>query len=169
MKTKLLTWIPGTTLAVLLTLLVGQDLVFGHDDDSREPRTLEGTWNVTLLFPPETCGRPECGPCPGGGPDIPIPTLNTFLKGGGMVWSGGSLFVGPGQGFWELLGHNDFMARFKFLVFNPDGSRRASEELTKDIRITGPDRFEATTTYDYITAAGTGEGCIINEIAERFE
>jgi hypothetical protein len=170
MKTKLLTWIPGRTLAVLLTLLVGQDLVFGHDDDSREPgKLLEGTWSVTLLFPLETCGRPECGPCPGGGPEIPIPTLNTFLKGGGMVWSGGSLFVGPGQGFWEPLGHNDFMARFKFHVFNPDGSRRASEELTKDIRLTGPDRFEATTTYDYITAAGTGEGCIINEIAERFE
>jgi len=169
MKIRLLTQIPGMTLAVLLTLLVGQDLVFGHDDDSREARKLEGTWNVTLRFPEETCARPECGPCPGGGPDIPIPTLNTFLKGGGMVWSGGSLFVGPGQGSWEPLGDNHFMARFKFLVFNPDGSRRASEELTKDIRLTGPDRFEATTTYDYITAAGTGTGCIINETAERFE
>jgi hypothetical protein len=31
------------------------------------------------------------------------------------------------------------------------------------------DRFEATTTYDYITATETGVGCIINETAERFE
>lgn len=86
-----------------------------------------------------------------------------------MVWSGGSLFVGPRQGFWERLGHNDFMARFQFLVFNPDGSRRAREVLTKEISLTSSHTFEATTTYDYITAAGTGEGCIINETAERFE
>jgi hypothetical protein len=163
MQTRLFTHLPGLALAVLFTMLVGS---VGADNSK-----LEGTWNVTLRFPEETCDRPnqECGPCPGGGPNIPIPTLNTFLKGGGMVWSGGSLFVGPGQGFWERLGHNHFMARFKFLVFNPDGSRRASEELTKEISLTSSDTFEATTTYDYITAAGTGTGCIINETAERFE
>jgi hypothetical protein len=125
MQTTRFTQLSGLALAVLFTMLVGS---VGADDSK-----LEGTWNVTLRFPQETCDRPECGPCPGGGPDIPIPTLNTFLKGGGMVWSGGSLFVGPGQGFWERLGHNHFMARFKFLVFNPDGSRRASEELTKSL------------------------------------
>jgi hypothetical protein len=173
MKTKLLTWIPGMTLAVLLTLLVGQDLVFGHDDDSREPRKLEGTWDVTLSFPKETCDRPECGACPGGGPKIPLPTLNTFLKHGGMLWSGSALFVGPGQGSWERLGHNHFMARFKFFTFDTSTLRRTGmEELTKDIRLTGPDTFEATTTYDFLDAAGTttiGTGCIINESAKRFE
>jgi hypothetical protein len=165
MQTRRCTHLPGLTLAVLLTMLVGS---VGADDR----RKLEGTWDVTLRFPKETCDRPECGPCPGGGPDIPIPTLNTFLKGGGMVWSGGSLFVGPGQGSWERLGHHQFEARFKFLVFNPNGSRRASEELTKDISLIGPDTFEATTTYDYIPedpTQPTGRGCRINETAERFE
>jgi hypothetical protein len=171
MKIRLLTQIPGMTLAVLLTLLVGQDLVFGHDDDCREPSKLEGTWDVTLRFPKDTCNNPACGGCPGGRPEIPIPNLNTFLKGGGMVWSGGSLYVGPGQGFWECLGHNHFIARFKFLLFNPDGSRRGSEELTKEIRLKSSERFEATTTFDFLDTAGNaiGRGCKINETAERFE
>ena len=64
------------------------------------------------------------------------------------------------------------MARFKFLIFDlTTGRRTGSEELTKDIRLTGPDRFEATTTYDFFDAAGnmTAQGCIINETATRFE
>ena len=161
MQTRRFPHLAGLALAVLFTILAGS---VGADDSE-----LEGTWNVTLRFPQETCDRPECGPCPGGGPDIPIPTLNTFLKGGGMVWSGGSLFVGPGQGFWDRTGHHEFTARFKFFVFNPDGSRRASEELTKEMSLTSSDTFEATTTYAYITATGIGEGCLINETAERFE
>ena len=164
MKTKLLTQIPGMTLAVLLALLVGQAPVFAHDDrDGAEHSKLEGTWNVTLTFVP----NPATG-CTGGGP---IPTLNTFLKDGGMLFSPGSLFAGPGQGSWERTGHNHFMARFKFLLFNPDGSRRGSEELTKDVRLTGPDTFEAITTFDFFDAAGnmTFHGCIINETATRFE
>jgi hypothetical protein len=96
MQTTRFTHLLGLALAVLCTLLVGS---VGADN-----RKLEGTWNVTLRFPQETCDRPECA-CPGGMPNIPIPTLNTFLKGGGMVWSGGgNLFVGPGQGFWGALG-----------------------------------------------------------------
>jgi hypothetical protein len=78
MHMRLLTLLPGLTLAVLFTLLVGS---VGADG-----RKLEGTWNVTLRFPQETCDRPECGGGPGCRPDIPIPNLNTFLKGGG--WCG---------------------------------------------------------------------------------
>jgi len=128
-------------------------------DDSK----LEGTWDVTLTFLP----APPTG-CVGMGP---IPTLNTFLKQGGMLFSGGSLFAGSGQGSWERIGDHHFVARFKFLLFNADGSRRGSEELTKDIRLTGPDTFEATTTFDGFDASGTpvATGCIINETATRFE
>jgi hypothetical protein len=116
--------------------------------------TLEGTWDVTLQFPAETCDRTECS-CPGNTPNIPLPTLNTFLKGGGMVWSGSALAVGPGQGVWERFEHHHYVARFKFYIFNPEtGLSTGSEELTKDIRLTGPDTFEATTTYDLFDAAG---------------
>jgi hypothetical protein len=167
MQTRRFTHLPGMALAVVFTMLVGS---VGADDSK-----LEGTWDVTLKFPEETCDR--CG-CPTGVANTPIPTLNTFLKGGGMLWSGGSLFAGPGQGFWERLGHNDidfhdfdFRARFKFLRFDSNGIYIGSEELTKKIRLTGPDTFTATTTFDLLNAAGepTAGGCDINETAERFE
>jgi hypothetical protein len=66
------------------------------------------------------------------------------------------------------------MARFKFFIFNlTSGLSIGREELTKDIRLTGPDTFEATTTYDLFNVAAGGdpiaEGCIINETATRFE
>jgi hypothetical protein len=156
MQTRLFTQLPGLALAVLFTILVGSV----RADDSK----LEGTWDVTLTF----LATPGTG-CVAMGP---ILTLNTFLKGGGMLFSGGRLTAGPGQGSWERIGHNHFVARFKFLLFNiSDGSRTGSEELTKDIRLTDPDTFEATTTFDGFDASGTpvATGCIINETATRFE
>ena len=131
------------TLAVPLALLVGLAPVFVH---GAEHGKLEGTWNVSLTF----VADPVTG-CTGQGP---IPTLNTFLKGGGMLFSGGSLFAGPGQGRGSALETVHFTARFKFLLFNPDGSRRGSEELTKDVHLTGPDTFEAITTFDFFDARG---------------
>ena len=168
MQTRLFTHLPGLALAVLCTLLVSS---VGADGSQ-----LAGTWDVTLQFPEETCVR--CG-CPGNTPDIPLLTLNTFLKGGGLLWSGSALTVGPGQGSWERLGDNHYMARFKFFIFaltidSNSGAvianRTGSEELTKDIRLTDPDTFEATTTFDLFNAAGTmtAQGCIINETATRF-
>jgi hypothetical protein len=163
MQTRLLTQLPSLALAVLFTMLVGS---VGADDSK-----LEGTWDVTLQFPEETCNRTECR-CPANTPNIPIPALNTFLKGGGMLWSGSALAVVTGQGGWERLGHHHYMARFKFYIFDPaTGFRTGYEELTKDIRVTGPDTFEATTTYDLFDAADQliATGCLINETATRFE
>ena len=122
-----------------------------------------------MTFPPDTCKKTECN-CTAG----TFQTLNTFLKDGAMMWSGGNLRAGSGQGLWKSLGHNSFMARFKFSMFNlPAGSRTGSEVVTKVITLTGtdPDTFEATTTYDLFDAAGnpTAQGCSINEIATRFE
>ncbi len=169
MQTTRFTLLSGLALAVVLTLLVGQMPVFGQDDrEGADDCTLEGTWNVTLTF----LATPGTG-CVAMGP---ILTLNTFLPGGGMLFSGGRLTAGPGQGSWERIGHNHFVARFKFFVFNiSDGSRTGSEELTKDIRLTCPDRgidtFKATTTFDFVNVSGTptSTGCIINDDATRFE
>lgn len=163
MQTRRFLHLPGLAFAVLFAILVGSA---GADNSQ-----LEGTWDVTLRFPEGTCDRTECG-CPGNTANIPLPTLNTFLKGGGMVWSGSALAVGPGQGVWERFERNHYVARFKFFIFNPEtGSRTGSEELTKDIRLTGPDTFEATTTYGLFDAAGnmTAQGCLTNESATRFE
>ena len=109
--------------------------------------------------------------CPGGVPNIPILTLNTYLKDDTLLVALGGLFAGPGHGSWERIEHNHFNARFKFFLFNPNGMRTGSEVVTKDIRLTGPDTFEATSTFDLFDAAGnvTAQGCIINETATRFE
>ncbi len=140
-----------------------------NDKDERaEDKKLPGTWNVTLRFP--TC-TVTCT-CPGGVPNVPIPSLNTYLKDETLLVSlGGSLFAGPGYGSWERSEHNHFSARFKFFLFTPTGMLRGSEEVTKDIRVTGPDAFEATSTFVVFDPAGniTAQGCIINETATRFE
>jgi hypothetical protein len=167
MQTRRYTRVPGMILAVMLTLLVGQGLVFGHGDGDRtEPSELEGTWNVTLRFPDCTCGL-----CPGGVANSPIPNVNTYLKHGALLVAPGSPFAGPGQGQWERLSRHHFVARFTFLAFNPDGSRRGSEVVTKDIRLLGPDEFKATSTFDFFDTDGniTVQGCPINETATRFE
>ena len=171
MRTRRYTRLPGMTLAVMLTLLVGQELVFGHDDGDRTaPSKLEGTWNVTLRFP--DCSS-QC-PCPGNTPNIPIPALHMFLKHGSYLEvPGGSPLRGPGLGSWERIGHHQFEARFKFFLFNADNSRRGSEDVTSHIHLTGPDAFEATATFDLFDTTGNKtspeEGCPITETATRFE
>jgi hypothetical protein len=173
MQTRRFTRIPGMTLAVMLTLLVGQGLVFGHDDGDRTaPSKLEGAWDVTLKFPEKTCDRTECR-CPGDVPNIPIPTLNTFLKHGGMLWSATTFLVGPGQGSWERIGHNHFMARFKFYIFDLEtGFSTSSEEVTQDIHLTGRDTYTGAMPYDLFNAEGSmiAQECHVNiDTAKRFE
>ena len=101
-----------------------------------------------------------------------MPSLNTFLERGGMLWSASTLTVGAGQGTWAFLGGDQFTARFKFFLFDlATGRRAASEVLTKEIRLTDPDTFEGTPTYDLFDLAGnrTATGCISNETVTRFE
>ncbi len=164
MRTRQLTRFPGLALAVLLTLLVCSV----RADDSK----LEGTWDVTLKWPKATCDRTACN-CPGGVPNIPITTLNTFLKGGGMVWSTTVPFVGTGQGQWQSLGHNDFMDHFKFYNFDlSTGFPIRYEDVTQDIHLTSPDTYTGTMAYDLFDAAGNilAQGCRVNiDSATRFE
>lgn len=85
-------------------------------------------------------------PCPPGiTTDTLIPALQMFLKHGFYLEApGGTLLRGPGLGLWERLGHHQFEACFKCFLFNPDFSRRGSDEVTSHIHLTGPDAFEAT-------------------------
>jgi hypothetical protein len=162
MQTRWFTQLPGLALAVLFTMLVGS--VRARDNP------LVGTWDVILRFPESSCNN-ACS-CPGNTPDILIPTLNTFLEHGGMLWSAGALVVGPGHGTWEYFGDDHFTARFKFFIFDlTTGLQTGYEEVTKDICLTGPDTFAATSTYDLFDAVGTVvvQGCIVNETATRFE
>jgi hypothetical protein len=158
----------GVLLVAAFALLSTREVKSG-DQLGQDPRDsqLAGTWNVTLRFP--VCNA-VCT-CPGGVPNIPIATLNTYEKDGTLLVALGSLFAGPGHGMWERIDHNHYTARFKFFLFNASGQRVGSEILTKDIHLTGPDTFEATSTFDFFDVAGnmTAQGCPINETATRFE
>jgi hypothetical protein len=148
--------------AVLLAVSLGETAA--ADGKGR----LVGTWNVTLKFP--TCSA-TC-PCPGGVPNIPVPALHSYQAHGSFVEiAGGTLLRGPGAGSWKRTEDQKFEVRFKFFLFNPDGTRRGSEEVTNEIELTGPDSFEASATFDLFDATGTviGQGCAINETATRFE
>ena|SRR5436190_1645830 len=168
MKKISLKVISDLALAVILMLTPVLSVFGQHDSEEAHDLKLQGTWNVTLKFP--LCNA-ICG-CPGGVPNIPIPALNTYSKDGALLVAlGGSLFAGPGHGSWERIGYNSFKARFKFFVFNANGIRIGSEEITKAIGFTGPDALVATSTFDFFDATGnmTAHGCPINETATRFE
>lgn len=148
----------------LVALSFGRTAAAGEDGKAR----LAGTWNVTLKFP--TCSA-TC-PCPGGVPNIPVPALQSFLSHGSILEiGGGSPLRGPGVGSWKRTDDDGFAARFKFFLFNPDGTRRGSEEVTDEIELTGPDSFDARATFDLFDARGNliGQGCPIDETATRFD
>jgi hypothetical protein len=171
MQRRWLTALSVIAFASILTLLVGQRSVVGQDDQGEgHSKTLAGTWNVTATFPQCTAACP----CPGGVPNIKIPALHTYVKGGSLVEvPGGTLFRGPGTGSWEHADDHQFVARFKFFIFNALGMRTASEEVTSHIDLTDANTFEAAATFDLFDAAGkqinVGQVCNINETATRFQ
>jgi hypothetical protein len=97
--------------------------------------------------------------------------LHQYQQHGALLEIGGSVFRCPGVGSWERFGQHQFVAGFKFFLLNPDFSRRDSEKVTSHLRLTGPDTFEATTTFDLFDAAEalTAQGCLISGTAMRFE
>src|SRR6266850_468133 len=104
MKSRLITRIPGMTLAVLLTLLVGQAPVFG-DDDNRGGKadSIEGVWTVADVI---------LSGCPTGNPVRTVADMNMFMHGGLLIEAPGTPAVGapplqrgsPGLGTWQHLG-----------------------------------------------------------------
>jgi hypothetical protein len=155
------TRLPSLAIGALLTLLIGSA--------AAEPSTIVGTWNVTVQFPEASCTAP-CT-CPGNTPNIPIQGLHQYQWHGALVEVPSTVFRGPGVGAWEHSGQHEFAARFKFFLFNPAFVRIGSEEVTSQIRLTGPDTFEATATFDLFDMAGepTAQGCPLNVTATRFE
>jgi hypothetical protein len=187
MQTTRFTLLSGLALAIMLTLVIGQALVFGNDDDRREPSKLEGTWDITLTFdncattPPTPTNRGcSCPPTP----DHTVPGLHMYLKNGSFLDAGGgSFFRGPAVGSWkhigphqcEVIGPYEFEVRYKFYLFNNDAtfSRRGYEEVTNCIHLTGPDTFKAEAIFHFFDANGDetspDKGCPIHETAQRFE
>ena len=97
----------------------------------------------------------------------------TFLKPrGALLWSGGSVFRGPGAGSWERLGQHHFVARFKFFLFNLPTSaagQRGGDQVI--FASQAPIHLKLPRPSIFFDAAGalTAQGCLINETATRFE
>jgi hypothetical protein len=115
MKIRLLTQIPGMTLAVLLTLVVAQGLVFGHDDrEEAKHRKLEGTWlNEVKIV--------TCPPAPHA-VLATFQSMTTYIRGGILI-EGGSPPTPPpavsrsaGHGIWERTGHRTLRECFRSLL-----------------------------------------------------
>ncbi len=129
----------GAGLAILMLTMFSQVLVFGQeakeetssDSLNARERTIEGVWRTQIT--PINCQT--------GVPLLPftIPGLLTYHQGGTMsettaVPSGPSS-RSPGHGVWNRINGYSFNGSFIFLLFNPNGTFSAREELTQDIQL----------------------------------
>ena len=130
---------------------------------------LVGTWEVNIQFAActTTCTCP-----PGVTPNTILPALHTYSSDGTMEEVGGAtLFRGDALGSWEHVRDQEYVARYKFFIFNPAGARTSTEVVTSPIELQGRDAFTATATFDLFAADGVTpilSGCQLNITGTRF-
>src|SRR5262245_61411981 len=115
MKMRMLPQIPGMTLAVMLTLVVAQGLVFSPEAQAGGGRGLEGTWlNEVKIV--------TCLPAPHA-VIVTFQSMTTYMRGGILI-EGGSPSVFPavsrsaGHGIWERTGDHTFRLFFRHHSFD---------------------------------------------------
>ena len=172
MQTTRFTRLLGITLAVMLTLLVGQDLVFGHDDSKgAKADRIEGVWDDEVIII-------DCATGESTGREFPGTIM--FLHGGQLIETPGTPLVAPmlppppipvqrghvGFGTWHHLGGRHYTAAFRFFRFIADGSAADGsfagiQEITEAIELS-EDGDEFTTTGTSHIKDGNGstqDGC----------
>jgi len=146
-----LTQIPGMTLAVMLTLVVAQGLVFGPAAHAEDARGLEGTWLMEATLVDCDTGQPL--PIPGN----PFPALHTYLRGGTMQDAGAppprptAVTRSAAHGIWERTGDQTFRVRFRFFGFDAAGVHAGTFEVTIERSLQQGDHSKM----DEIIGAGT--------------
>src|SRR5262245_15957989 len=128
MQRRLLTQIPGMTLAVMLTLLIGQGAVVGHADSKGvKADRIEGVWDEQVIIT-------DCATGESTGREFPGTIM--FLHGGQLIETPGTPLVAPmlppppiparrghvGLGSWHHLSGRHYTAAFRFFRFIADGS-----------------------------------------------
>ena len=130
MKLRLLTQIPGMTLAVMLMLVVAQELGGGPEARAAAGGKLEGTWLLESTLVDCATGHPL--PIPGN----PFPSLHTYLRGGTMLDSGASPPRVPGgtrtsaHGIWKRTGAHTFRVHAHSFGFDAEGVHVLTVEVT---------------------------------------
>ncbi|SRR6266545_3508429 len=161
MQMRRYTRLPGMTLAVMLTLLVGQGLVFGHDDrEGWEHRTLEGTWlNEVKIV--------TCPPAPHA-VLATFQSLTTYMRGGILVEGGGPATPPPavsrsaGHGIWERTGRHTFRVFFRFHSFDNLGRLVRITEVTSHPSLIQGDNPETPDDVEPYYLSGEGTNKITN-------
>jgi hypothetical protein len=167
MKRRRLTQIPGMALAVMLTLVVAQGLVFSSVAQAAGGGKLEGTWLMesTLL----NCATGESLNIPGN----PFPSLHTYMRGGTAVDSGASPPRALGgtrsaaHGIWKRTGAQTFREHFHSFSFDAEGQHVLTVEVTFERRLiqgkhAEEDEIIGVGTAKFFTPSGepAGEGCV---------
>jgi len=139
--------LPGTTLAVMLALMVIYGLVCGPEAQAQGNRGLEGTWlfEATLV----DCATGDPLPIPGN----PFPVLHTYLPGGTMLDSAAEATRSAAHGIWERTGNRTFRERFRFFSFDAAGVHVSTIEVTVERRLIRGENAET----DEIIGVGTAK------------
>jgi len=147
------------TLAVMLTLLVGQTPVFGHDDrEGREHRTLEGTWlNEVKIV--------TCPPAPHA-VIAAFQSMTTYMRGGTLLEGGAPPFPAvsrsAGHGIWERTRGHTFRVFFRFHSFDDLGRRVSIVEVTTHPSLIKGDNPETPDVLEPYYLSGEGTNRITN-------
>jgi hypothetical protein len=159
MRTRRFTRLPGMTLAVMLTLLVGQTPVFGRDDRAGwEHRTLEGTWiNEVKIV--------TCPPAPHA-VLATFQSMTTYMRGGILIEGGSPPFPtvsrSAGHGIWERTGHHTFRVFFRIHSFDDLGRRVSITEVTTHPSLIKGDNPETPDDLEPYYLSGDGTNKITN-------
>ena len=160
MQTRLLTRLPGMTLAVMLMLVVAQGLVSGPKAQAGDGRGLEGTWlNAVKIV--------TCPPAP----HVVIVTfqsMTTYIRGGVLIEGGAPAFPAAsrsaGHGIWERTGHHTFRVFFRIHSFDNLGRLVSITEVTTNPRLIKGDDPETPDIDEpyYLSGEGTNRITTLN-------
>jgi hypothetical protein len=166
---RLLTQIPGMTLAVMLTLVVALGLVCGLEAHAGDSRGLEGTWlNEVKIV--------TCPPAPHA-VLATFPSMTTYIRGGVLIEGGGPATPPPavsrsaGHGIWERTGHHAFRVFFRTHSFDSLGRLVRITEVTTNPELIKGDNPETPDVEPYylsgegtnkITNLNPADGSVIN-------
>jgi hypothetical protein len=152
MKMRLLTQIPGLTLAVMLTLVMAQGLAFGPEAQAEGRRGLEGTWlNAVKVV--------TCPPAPHA-VLATFQTMITYIRGGVLIEGGGpatpAVSRSAGHGIWERTGDHTFRSFFRAHSFDDLGRLARIIEVTSHPSLIKGDNPETPDDIEpyYLSAEG---------------
>jgi len=166
MKKRILKIIAGLSLTVLALTVFTEIWGPAYADG---PRTLVGTWDVTVT--PRDCTTGNSVPFP-----PPFSAVQTYNLGGTMMENDSGIpgdvrkHVG-GHGVWTNTGGREYSLAWRVFHFNPDGTPAGKDVIRDVIRLgSGGDTYTSAGTVEVYNPAGilVFTGCATTT-ATRFE